>query len=79
MATNKPRLIVTLEPKLHQKVKRLAGENRISLSQAAHDLIQEASEDVEEWGLVRLAKERLKNLEEGKLLTRRQFREKAGG
>jgi len=73
MPTSKPRLIVTLEPSLYHKIQRLAHQNGMTLSQAAHDLIQEAAEDVEEWGLVRLARERLKSLDNRKLIPHIKF------
>lgn len=73
MPTQKPRLIVTLEPRLHERVKRVAHQNGVSLSQAAHDLIQEAAEDVEEWGLVKLARERLQTLDPKKLIPHNKF------
>ena len=73
MATNKPRLIVTLEPGLHDRVEKLAHKNGVSLSQAAHDLILEAAEDVEEWGLVKLARDRLQTLDEKKLIPHKKF------
>jgi len=73
MPTTKPRLIVTLEPGLHQKIQRLAHRNGMTLSQAAHDLIREAAEDVEEWGLVKLARERLESLGHRKLIPHSKF------
>ena len=68
MATKKPRVLVTLEPALYEKVKALSKANGTTLSSAARDLIHEAAEDVEEWGLASLARERLASLESKKLI-----------
>lgn len=77
MPTTKPRLIVTLEPSLYGKVKRLAQANGTALSLTARDLIREACEDIEEWGLVSLARKRLKTLRPKKLLSHSDFWKKA--
>ncbi|MBI5245056.1 MAG: antitoxin, RHH family protein [Elusimicrobia bacterium] len=60
MPTKKPRLIVTLEPRLYAKVKAISKSNGTTLSLAARDLIREACEDIEDLGLVAMARERLK-------------------
>ena len=77
MPTLKPRLLVTLEPDLYKKVTTIARTNGVTLSLAARDLIREACEDIEEWGLVRLAKERLKTLPKKRLLSHKDFWKKA--
>ena len=41
---------------------------RMALAVAARDLIREACEDVEEWGMVSMAKSRLKTLNRKKLV-----------
>ena len=61
MAAKKPRLIVTLEHGLYAKVKALAKANGTTLSMAARDLIREACEDIEDLGLVAIARKRLKS------------------
>jgi predicted DNA-binding protein len=60
MPTKKPRLIVTLEPSLYAKVKAISKTNGTTLSLTARDLIREACEDIEDLGLVAMARERLK-------------------
>ena len=60
MPTKKPRLIVTLEPGLYEKVKSISKANGTTLSMAARDLIREACEDIEDLGLVALADKRMK-------------------
>lgn len=77
MATQKPRLIVTLERGLYRRVQQLARQNGTPLSLAARDLIREACEDVEEWGLVRLARERLRTLNRKKWIPHDEFWKKA--
>lgn len=79
MATKKPRLIVTLEPRLYQRVRSLAHRNGTPLSLTARDLIREACEDVEEWGMVHLARERLRTLDRRHLLSHEEFWKKAAG
>ena len=69
MPTNKPRVIVTLEPALYAKVKSVAKANGTGLSAAARDLIREACEDIEDFGLAVLASRRLKSLKKGQLLS----------
>lgn len=61
MATKKPRLIVTLEPALYEKVKSLSETNGTTLSMAARDLIREACGDIEDLGLSVLADKRAKS------------------
>ena len=68
MPTKKPRLIVTLEPSLYEKVKAISKTNGTTLSMTARDLIREACEDIEELGLAALARERLKTAEKGRWL-----------
>ena len=77
MPTNKPRVIVTLEPALYAKVKSVAKANGTGLSAAARDLIREAVEDIEDFGLSVLADRRLKSLKKGKLLSHDQVWPKA--
>ena len=60
MPTKKPRLIVTLEPSLYEKVKAISKTNGTTLSLTARDLIREACEDIEDLGLVAMARERLR-------------------
>lgn len=72
MPTKKPRLIVTLEPALYDKVRSLSLANGTTLSMAARDLIREACEDIEDWGLVSLARQRMKTLGKKRLLTHDQ-------
>jgi predicted DNA-binding protein len=72
MPTNKPRLIVTLEPALYAKVKSVARANGTALSAAARDLIREACEDIEDFGLAALASRRMKTLKKARLLTHEQ-------
>ena len=50
MPTKNPRVIVTLEPALYAKLKSVARANGTGLSAAAHDLISEACEDIEDFG-----------------------------
>lgn len=69
MPTKKPRLIVTLEPQLYAKVRAIAKANGTALSLTARDLIREACEDVEDLGLVALARKRLKAEHKGRWLT----------
>lgn len=69
MPTKKPRLIVTLEPALYDKVKSLSKANGTTLSLTARDLIREACGDIEDLGLVALARRRLKTAREGRWLT----------
>lgn len=59
MPTKKPRLIVTLEPSLYAQVKAISKTNGTTLSLTARDLIREACGDIEDFGLVALARERL--------------------
>ena len=61
MPTKKPRLIVTLEDGLYEKVKAVSKANGTTLSMAARDLIREAVEDIEELGLSSMAEKRLKS------------------
>ena len=77
MPTKKPRLIVTLEPALYEKVKSIAHANGTAMSLAARDLIREACEDIEEWGLVAMARERLKTLDKKRLISHEDFWKKA--
>ncbi|MBI3292702.1 MAG: antitoxin, RHH family protein [Elusimicrobia bacterium] len=77
MPTQKPRVIVTLEPSLYRQVQRLAHKNGTPLSLAVRDLIRDACADVEEWGLVRLARERLRTLRRNKLVSHQAFWKKA--
>ena len=72
MPTNKPRVIVTLEPALYAKVKSVAQANGTGLSAAARDLIREACEDIEDFGLAVLASHRIKSLKKGQLLSHEQ-------
>ncbi|MBI4057651.1 MAG: antitoxin, RHH family protein [Elusimicrobia bacterium] len=69
MPTKKPRLIVTLEPSLYDKVKAISKANGTALSLTARDLIREACEDIEDLGLVALARRRLKSGQKGRWLT----------
>jgi predicted DNA-binding protein len=55
-----PRLIVTLEPSLYEKVKAISKTNGTTLSLTARDLIREACADIEDIGLVAMARERLR-------------------
>jgi predicted DNA-binding protein len=73
MSTSKPRLIVTLESPLYDRVKQFAKQHHLSLSEAARDLIKEAFEDVEDWGLVNLAKDRISTLDKNKLIKHQDF------
>lgn len=77
MPTNKPRVIVTLEPALYAKLKSVAKANGTGLSAAARDLIREACEDIEDFGLAVLADRRLKTLEKGRLLSHEEVWSKA--
>lgn len=61
MPTKKPRLIVTLEPALYNKVKSISKANGTTLSLAARDLIRDACEDIEDLGLSALADKRMKS------------------
>ncbi len=73
MSTSKPRLIVTLEAPLYDRVKQFAKQQHLSLSEAARDLIKEAFGDVEDWGLVNLAKDRISTLDKNKLIKHQDF------
>jgi predicted DNA-binding protein len=77
MPTNKPRVIVTLEPALFAKVKSVAKANGTGLSAAARDLIREACEDIEDFGLSVLADRRMKTRKKGQLLSHDQVWSKA--
>ncbi|HJX10845.1 MAG TPA: hypothetical protein VJ733_10135 [Candidatus Binatia bacterium] len=77
MPTNKPRLIVTLEPALYAKVKSVARANGTGLSAAARDLIREACEDIEDFGLAVLGSRRIKSLKKGGLISHEQVWSKA--
>ena len=77
MPTNKPRVIVTLEPALYAKVKSVAHANGTGLSAAARDLIREACEDIEDFGLAVLAGRRMKTLKKNRLLSHDQVWSKA--
>jgi predicted DNA-binding protein len=77
MPTNKPRLIVTLEPALYAKVKSVARANGTGLSAAARDLIREACEDIEDFGLAVIGSRRIKSLKKAQLLTHEQAWSKA--
>ena len=77
MPTSKPRLIVTLEPALYAKVKSLARANGTGLSAAARDLIREACEDIEDFGLAVLGNRRMKSLKKAQLLSHEQAWAKA--
>ena len=68
MPTKKPRLIVTLEPSLYEKVKAISKTNGTTLSMAARDLIREACEDIEDLGLVAMARERLRTADKARWL-----------
>ena len=69
MPTKKPRLIVTLESGLYAKVRAISKANGTALSMTARDLIREACEDIEGWGLVSLARQRLTQPRKGRWLT----------
>ena len=60
MPTKNPRLIVTLEPSLYEKVKSLSKSGGTTLSMTARDLIREACADIEDIGLSALADKRVK-------------------
>ena len=77
MPTRKPRLIVTLEPALYGRVKSVARANGTALSAVARDLIREACEDIEDFGLVSLANRRLKTLKKTRLLNHEETWSKA--
>ncbi|MFH1009929.1 MAG: antitoxin, RHH family protein [bacterium] len=68
MPTKKPRLIVTLEPSLYAKVMAISKTNGTTLSMTARDLIREACEDIEDLGLVAMARKRLKAPGKGRWL-----------
>jgi len=61
MPTKKPRLIVTLEPSLYERIKAISKANGTTLSLTARDLIREACEDIEELGLASLGRDRIKH------------------
>jgi hypothetical protein len=59
MPTKKPRLLVTLEPGLYAKVLAVSKANGTNLSLTARDLIRDACDDIEDWGLAALARKRM--------------------
>lgn len=62
MATKKPRLLVTLEPALYEKVKSLSKSNGTTLSMAARELIRDGVEEIEDLGLTVMAERREKSV-----------------
>ncbi|MCX5795663.1 MAG: antitoxin, RHH family protein [Elusimicrobia bacterium] len=60
MPTEKPRLLVTLEPGLYAKVLAISKANGTNLSLTARDLIRDACKDIEDRGLAALARKRMK-------------------
>ena len=59
---------MTLEPSLYEKVRAISRTNGTTLSMAARDLIREACEDIEDLGLVALARERLRTTRKARWL-----------
>ncbi len=77
MPTKNPRVIVTLEPSLYAKLKSVARANGTGLSAAARDLIREACEDIEDFGLAALARQRMKSLKKAGLVSHERAWEEA--
>lgn len=76
MATKNPRLQVVLEKPLYDAVAALAGEEGVSMSTKARDLIKEALERLEDMVLVSIAEERAK--QPGKPVSSREMRRRLG-
>jgi predicted DNA-binding protein len=61
MPTKNPRLIVTMDRGLYEKVKSISKANGTTLSMAARELIREGCDDLEDLGLSVLADKRMKS------------------
>ena len=60
MPTTNPRINTVLEPPLYKMVEFLAKQDGVSLSQKVRDLVKEALETIEDYGLEAIVAERMK-------------------
>ena len=74
MTAKNPRLQILLERPLYDAVASLAGEDGVSMSTKARDLIKEALEHLEDDALSRFVEARARN--PAKLLTLRELRKR---
>lgn len=73
MPTKNPRLNVVLEPGLYANIKKLASQQKSSLSLMARDLIKEALEIYEDRHWEKIAHTRDKSFNKKKALTHHEF------
>lgn len=73
LKTQNLKITLELEPSILKQVQLLAKQNRLSLADAAKDLIREACVDIEDWGLSYLAQERLAKIPHKKLIKHQNF------
>lgn len=77
MATKNPRIQVMLERPLYDLLADLADRDGVSMSTKAHDLIEDALEQLEDMILLAIAEERIAN-PQGKSIPLKEVRKRLG-
>lgn len=78
MPTKNPRVNVVLEPPVYRALSACARHEGVSMSLKARDLIREALEQYEDFGLAILTKARLRTYRKSRLLSQAELDHKLG-